>query len=51
MQRNIDGDIVLEDVTHLRKDMTGAGEVAKGGGKVTYVKGSDIRDVSLDSAT
>jgi hypothetical protein len=43
---NMDGDIVLEDVTHLRKAKLGTGDVAKGGGLVTLVKGTDIRDVS-----
>lgn len=39
-------DIILEDVTHLRKNRTGKGEVAKGGGKVTYVRRQDVKDVS-----
>ncbi|PWN38808.1 hypothetical protein IE81DRAFT_354572, partial [Ceraceosorus guamensis] len=37
-------DIIVQDVTHLRKEKTGKGEVAKGGGKVTYVKGDDVLD-------
>ncbi|CAO1633202.1 unnamed protein product [Sympodiomycopsis kandeliae] len=40
------GDIILEDVTHLRKDLTGQGQIAKGGGKVTYVRGADVKDAS-----
>lgn len=42
--RQVAGDLVLEDVTHARKDRTGLGEVAKGGGKVTYVRGDDVKD-------
>ncbi|UZJ54602.1 hypothetical protein CBS101457_003922 [Exobasidium rhododendri] len=42
--RNADGDIILEDVTHLKREMTGLGEVAKGGGLVNFVRGRDIRD-------
>lgn len=37
-------DIVLEDVTHARKERTGKGEVAPGGGQVVYVRGADVRD-------
>ena len=40
-------DIILEDVTHLRRNRTGKGEVAKGGGKVTYVRREDVKDVSV----
>lgn len=36
--------IVLEDVTHARKERTGEGEIAKGGGKVIYVHGKDVKD-------
>lgn len=38
------GDLVVEDVTHRKKETTGQGEVAKGGGKVTFVKGADVKD-------
>ncbi|CAO1615015.1 unnamed protein product [Parajaminaea phylloscopi] len=37
-------DIVFEDVTHARKERTGVGQVAPGGGKVTYVHGADVKD-------
>lgn len=47
IQQNEQGDIVVEDVTHLRKDMTGKGEVAKGGGKVTLALAIDMTDVSI----
>ena len=40
------GDIVIQDVTHLKKEKTGMGEVAKGGGKVILAHGNDLRDVS-----
>lgn len=44
IERNGNRDIIVEDVTHLQKDLTGMGEVAKGGGKVTIALGRDIRD-------
>ncbi|KAN0063703.1 Dipeptidyl peptidase 4 [Thecaphora frezii] len=37
-------DIWIEDVTHARKNKTGQGEVAPGGGHVLYVQGKDVRD-------
>ncbi|KDN43691.1 hypothetical protein K437DRAFT_225471 [Tilletiaria anomala UBC 951] len=37
-------DLIIQDVTHARKEKTGTGEVAKGGGKVTLVSGSDVKD-------
>lgn len=40
-------DIILEDVTHARVDRTGKGQVAAGGGKVTFVRGQDVKDVSM----
>lgn len=39
--------IVLEDVTYLRKESTGEGTVAKGGGKVMLVRATDVIDVSM----
>ena len=39
--------IVLEDVTYLRKESTGEGTVAKGGGKVILVRATDVIDVSM----
>lgn len=41
---NYQGDIILEDVTHLRKSKTGKGEIAKGGGLSEYVKGKNVRN-------
>lgn len=38
------GNLVVEDVTYRKKEITGQGEVAKGGGKVTFVKGVDVKD-------
>lgn len=37
-------DIVFEDVTHARRERTGKGQIAPGGGKVTYVRGADVKD-------
>lgn len=38
------GNLIVQDVTSLRKEKTGEGEVAKGGGKVTFVRRSDVKD-------
>lgn len=37
-------DVIFEDVTHARKEQTGLGSVAQGGGKVTYIHGADLKD-------
>jgi dipeptidyl aminopeptidase len=37
-------DIIFQDVTHARLQMTGQGKVGPGGGQVTFVHGKDVRD-------